>query len=105
MVDQQQDFEVESSATTTVEVDRATNTSLYSESDEFRNRICQFKISLNNSETQTIYGIPLGGARQHSSSGDDQLLGSVTLECDANITAPILHIQTARNILLADFHI
>ncbi len=70
--------------------------SLYSEIDEFRNWRCRFKISLNNSETQTINGTPVGGARQHSSGGDDQLLRSVTFECGRNITDPILHIQTAR---------
>ncbi len=72
--------------------------SLYSESIEFRNRRCRFEISLNTSETKTINGTPAGGAALRSSGGDDQLLGSVTLVCRDKITAPTLHIQTARNI-------
>ncbi len=35
-----------------------------------------------------------GGASQDLVGGDDQLLGSVTLDCGANITAPTLDIQT-----------
>ncbi len=71
--------------------------SLYS---EFRNRGCRFKISLNNSDTQTINSIPAGSALLRPSGGGDQLLGSVALECGANITAPILHIETIRIIYL-----
>ncbi len=58
---------------------------------------CRFEISLNSSDPQTICisnGTPEGGAARRSVGGDDQLFGSVTLDCGSNITAPILHIQT-----------
>ena len=66
-----------------------------------KDRRCSFKISLNG-EPQTIFInrgaaeglVGGGGAAQGLVGGDDQLLGSVTLECGDNITAPTLEIQT-----------
>ncbi len=58
---------------------------------------CEFKIYLGSGSNQTIsiiHGTPLGDAALGSIGGDDQLLGSVTLECDSNITAPTLYIET-----------
>ncbi len=55
---------------------------------------CHFRISLSP-ETISIFQdelervVALGYV-----GGDDQLLGSVTLECDSNITAPTLDIGT-----------
>ena len=41
-----------------------------------------------------------GGASQGFVSGDGQLLGSVTLECGGNITAPKLRIRVEQECIL-----
>ncbi len=78
---------------------------LYLASNEVLNRWwpwdCEFELSLNSRpETISLFsGTPLGGAALDSVGGDDQLLGSVTLECGANITAPTLRIRVDQESL------
>ncbi len=78
---------------------------LYSVTDETYHLLsedwgCEFKISLNNTSmniNSIFFGTPEGDLTLDSVGGDDQLLGSVTLESGDNITAPTLTI-TANKI-------